>query len=274
MRTTDFALIGPGRLGLRLADRLRQRGWSWVAVRGRRHLPSALCAMVPSATVCDTWHAPATWAAPRVIFVTVPDDAISEVATRLASALEMDSSIVLHTSGLHDAGALAPCRAAGARVGSWHPLQSFPPIAAGTVQWDGVWCAVEGDLEAVEQGTSVASALGLNPWRIAATDKPRYHAAASVAANLTHILVAEAARVMSGCGLPQGDGEHPLWPLVEASLRGALEGPGLDRLTGALARADIATITRHLAVLDEPLREAYQALSKVVTQATVSTEER
>jgi len=267
MTDSRFALIGPGRLGLRLVARLQERGWSCVAVRGRRQISDRLREQFAAGTLCDTWSAPAGWVPPRVVFATVPDDAIATVAVRLADAFDLTDSVVLHTSGLHGAALLDPCRARGARVGSWHPLQSFPALTAGPVRWDDVWCAVEGDPEAVRIGTDLATELGLNPWRIAAHDKIRYHAAASVAANLTHILVAEAARVLSSCGLPQGDGEHPLWPLVETSLRAALREPGLAHLSGPLARGDSATVACHLQVLSEPLGEAYRALAKVVRAA-------
>ena len=266
MTTSRFALIGPGRLGLRLAARLLDRGWICVGVRGRTRLPDPQRSTLPSGTPCDTWERPTRWAPAQVLFATVPDAEIENVATDLARSFDLTWATVLHTSGLHDANSLEPCRRRGGRVGSWHPLQSFPSLAAGPVRWDGVMCAVEGDIEAVRVGTAIATELGLRPWQIAAEDKVRYHASASVAANLTHILVAEAARIMSSCELPMGDGDHPLWPLVETSLRNALREPGLDLLTGPLARGDSSTVERHLEVLPKSLGKVYEALARLAAE--------
>jgi predicted short-subunit dehydrogenase-like oxidoreductase (DUF2520 family) len=221
---------------------------------------------LPSATVADTWASPLTWDPPGLVFICVGDRAIASVAADLARTFELGGVTLLHTSGLLTAETLAPGRDAGAEVASWHPLQSFPPLELGSVAWDGVPCAVEGDPGAVEVGFAVARDLGLRPWLIDPADKVRYHAAAAVAGNLTHVLVAAARDLLSGCGLPTAAAGHPLQPLVETALRAALTASDLDGLTGPLARGDLETVARHLASLPPALAQAYRAVVGVAEE--------
>jgi predicted short-subunit dehydrogenase-like oxidoreductase (DUF2520 family) len=263
---SDFALVGPGRLGLRLALRLVERGYRCTAVRGRRPLAAGWRALLPSATLVDTWEAPSAWSPPALLFLCVGDGSVTVAAADLAAAFALTGVTLLHTSGLLTAESLAPGREAGARVASWHPLQSFPPRELGPVAWDGVPCAVEGDAAAVDVGFAVARDLGLRPWLIDPADKALYHAAAAVAANLTHVLVAAARDLLTGCGLPAAAGGHPLQALVDTAVRAALTAPGLAGLTGPLARGDLDTVARHLAALPPALAEAYRAVIAVAEE--------
>ena len=264
----DWALIGAGRLGTRLAAGLAATGWRLRLVRSRSpHEPDLL----PARTVCDTWGAP--WPVPRlaVVFVCVPDAAVGDVARQLAAEADLTGAAVLHTSGLHTCELLAPCRDNGAAVASWHPLLAFPSPQSTPVSWAGAPCAVEGDLPAVDIGFAAAHDLGLLPWRIRPEDKPLYHAAAAVASNLTHILVAAAARLIADCGLPAEGGPSGLQPLVMGSVEAALSAPGGERLTGAIARGDWETVAAHLAVLPPPLAKVYEALIPLVRESRAKT---
>lgn len=257
MAALSIAVIGPGRLGLRLARAVSTAGVACVAIRGRRMPGPDHLELLPPAVVWDTWDEPALWSA-DVLVIAVPDASIATVADGLAAG-DLRGPVVLHTSGLLDSGALEPCRRTGAAVGSWHPLQSFPSPLTAPVRWDGVPCAIEGAPGAVDRGAELACLLGMTPWTIAREDKPRYHAAAAVASNLTHILVAHASRQLRRCGLPAPEG---LLPLVTTSVESAVRSPDLSRLTGAISRGDRATVERHLEVLPEGIAAAYRALMR------------
>jgi len=192
----------------------------------------------------------------------VPDRAIASVAERMASELDLTGRVVLHTSGLHDAEEIAACRSAGAAVGSWHPLLSFGPSPPSPEAWQSAACAVEGDPAAVAAGDRLAAAAGLWAWTIRPVDKVRYHAAAALAGNLTHLCILAARYELEGCALPPGASGRLLRPLVESSVEAALTARGFESLTGALARDDAATVARHLAVLAPDLADAYAALAR------------
>jgi predicted short-subunit dehydrogenase-like oxidoreductase (DUF2520 family) len=259
MAGLDFAVVGPGRVGLQLARQFINHGGRCLGIRGRN--PQRPTEIAPGLrdVVFDTWREPRLRAAP-IVFVTVPDRQIADVATDLAASLALDGSVVLHTSGLLTADALGPCREAGATVGSWHPLQTFPPIGAREAVWTDVWCAVEGDPAACELGFEVAHLLGMHPWRIEPEHKAVYHAAAAVAANLSHVLVVLGGQLLQECGLRPEKGPSPLAPLVLASTRNALDARQFENLTGAIARRDHATVRKHLEVLPAPVAAVYREL--------------
>ena len=256
----EFAVIGSGRLGTALATSLAAAGLRSSRVRARDAAGAARVAAQLDELRVDHWDAPADgpWAA--LVLVCVPDPEIETVARRLAPELGAGYT-VLHTSGRLTSDVLAPCGRSGAAVGSWHPLQTFTGGLVSPRQWRGVPCAIEGDPEAVAAAEALSVTLGACPWRIRPEVKPRYHAAAAVASNLTHLLVAGARDVMRSCGLPNDLG---LWPLVRDSTRSALEHPDLDGLTGALARGDDDAVRRHLESLPPTLREVYRVLAEAL----------
>src|SRR5690606_36941063 len=89
-----------------------------VLARTRTRLPSPL------------GHSLSRWLKPLaeadLVLVAVPDDEVGAVAGVVAQlGVLRRGQVVLHTSGLLDAGALAALKATGASLGSFHPLQSF-----------------------------------------------------------------------------------------------------------------------------------------------------
>ncbi len=260
----NLLVVGSGRLGLQLAAAVRDAGGTVRAVLSR----TPGIRTVPGSDVPVTgWESAGDALAAPLIVLAVPDAAISAVSERLAGHGPLDGRCVLHTSGLHTSGLLSACRAAGAAIGSWHPLATFPLLTLRRAAWRGVRAAVEGDPAAVEAAAGLSRLLECRQWIIDPADKPRYHAAASVAANLTHILVAAAVREAAAAGLP--DPGEALEPLVIASSRAALGHPGLEALTGPLARGDDETVRRHLEVLPPSLAAAYRAVADLVPSGEV-----
>ena len=258
MDPLDIALVGPGRLGSALLHHLAASPHRCRVVRARRPEPGNNIG--PVTAIRDTWDAPRPWPPVDLVLLSVPDRAVGEAARRLtAGGVIRKGLVVLHTSGPLTSEVLDPCRRAGAAVGSWHPLQSFPS-GGPPPPLDGVLCAVEGDPAAVETGERLAADLGMTPWRIAPGDKALYHAAVSLAANMGHVLVVEARRLLEAAGLERDHTAGALAPLMRASLEAALAARGYEALTGPAARGDVAVVRRHLEVLPPRLSEAYAAL--------------
>lgn len=212
----------------------------------------------------DHWQRPLPWPDVPLVIISVPDQSIPTVAAALARASSLGGVAVLHTSGLEGSGILAPCRSAGASVGSWHPLQSFPASAQET-RWEGVACAIEGDAAALATGRALALQLGMRPWRIAEHDKPLYHAAASVAANLPHVMIAVARLLIDSGSGPDKLPPDALEILVRTSVDAALASHGLEGLTGPLARGDMETVRRHLEALPTEVGAVYRAVAALVS---------
>lgn len=212
---------------------------------------------------------PAQALASRVILITTPDDAISEVAHELARVGQslLQGKIVLHTSGAVDSTALRPLAEAGASVGSMHPLQSFSGI--GVPPLEGKVFAIEGDRTAVRVASQMARALGGSPMPVPSSEKPLYHAAASMAAG--HVLAIEeaATRLLMHLGMRRREAVRALLPLTRQVLDNFERLGPRSAWTGPLSRGDLKVVAAHIAALaasPDEFGSAYAALNRLAAR--------
>jgi predicted short-subunit dehydrogenase-like oxidoreductase (DUF2520 family) len=265
---SQWFLVGAGRCGVQLARAMRAAGLALAGVEvrsasGRARVRRAL----PGVRVVTSGEPlpPA-----EAILVAVPDSAIPGCAARLAPLLHASTTVVLHTSGLAAAEALAPVARSGRSAGSLHPLASFSSATGPLVELHGAVATVEGDPAAVRAARQLAAALGMRPVRIAAAAKPAYHAAAALAANMTHALVATAAGALREVGFSHRDAAAALGPLVAGSVAAALSARGMENLTGPLARGDAEAVAAHLAALPAAAADAYRAVAALALGAVTA----
>jgi predicted short-subunit dehydrogenase-like oxidoreductase (DUF2520 family) len=249
-----FALAGPGRAGTTLAVALAARGWTPVAVAGRRvDAPSTVAASarlgVPAVGVAEAGRAA------DLVLIATPDAAIADTGLALAPGLR-SGALVVHLSGACPLEELDKLRAErpDVAVGALHPLQSLPSVEQGVTRLPGSWCAVDGPVE-VER---LALTLGMRPFRVAPGQRARYHAAATIASNHLVALLGQAVRVAEAAGVPP----EALFALVRASIANVDELGARDALTGPVARGDADTIARHLDALPVDERAAYRVLAR------------
>ena len=216
-----------------------------------------------------------------VLLLTVPDRLIGAVAEQLVHTCVKSASteaadrkqslmgkIFLHCSGSMGLEELAPLAAAGVHVGSLHPLQSF---AGGATQLAGVYMAVDGDEAACEAATAIATALGGHPFRVPAAERAAYHAAACICSNYAVAVEALAQRLMSRWLGDEAAAWQALLPLFKGTAAN-LERTASPRtaLTGPIARGDVTTVAKHLAVLPPELLEAYCSLGLATTKLALA----
>lgn len=181
-----------------------------------------------------------------LVFVTVPDDAVADVA---ASLRLYAGQAAVHTSGGLGADVLEAARAAGTAIGSFHPLVAFAEQTAAVAALRGATVAVEGDAELLEILAALATDIGAQPVRLPAGGKAAYHAAAVMAAGGFIGLLDGIAEVARGAGLDEQGALAIYAPLIRQSLANA-ESLGIeDALTGPFVRGDEGTIRDHLAAL-------------------------
>ena len=245
-------VVGLGRLGAALARGLAAHGWQlegWSRSARRR---------IPGVGV-HAGGAPASIDA-RLVLLTVPDRAVGLVAADLAArGLVGRGQVVAHCAGALGLEPLRPAAEAGAEIGSLHPLVA---ATGGAVQLGGRTAAVDGTAGAVRLLRRVARTVGLRAIAVPASERVRYHAAASLAANGLVALADLAAGLLAGAGLGREQALAALLPLLESSLQN-LEKRGLpDALTGPVARGDAAVVEDHLRALDGEAALAYRALMR------------
>jgi len=273
----SLAIIGAGRVGRALGRGLREAGWRIGAVVTRSEASARRAVRFIGAGKAFgglTRHVLLS----QVILITTPDDEIVIVVRELAriSEEELRGSVVLHTSGAMDSGALEVLRAHGATVGSMHPLQSFSGVHVPSLE--GRVFAIEGETQAVRVARRIARELGGSPVRVAGGKKLLYHAAAAMAAG--HILAVEeaATQLLGSLGMKRREAVRALLPLTRQVLDNFETLGPRAAWTGPLARGDFKVVRAHLQALRDSPEEfvlAYEALSRlallVLAQDTAGT---
>lgn len=234
MDLNSIAIIGPGRGGTAIRDRLRARGRDALLTRDPR-----------DATTAD------------LVLVATPDDAIATVAAGLGS--------VAHLGMLSGA---TPLAALGGRSGRFvlHPAQTLA-LDAGAAQLDGTTAFITGrDAAGWAAAAALCEALDVRAVELDEHVRPLPHVACVIASNYVVALEALAVDLLGRAGVDRPTAIAALRPLVERTVARSLGGDGFVP-TGPVARGDAGTIRRHLAALDRAAPDTaalYRALGEAL----------
>lgn len=271
----SVTIIGAGRLGTALACALAACGYSISAVVTRRRQHSAraqalISARPPAFTFAQLDQLPES----DLLLITTPDAAIAATASRLAqsfrksslsptSSLSCNSSpgtmspkqpIALHASGALSSEELADLRDVGFAVGSLHPLISVSDPLIGAKSLRRAFYCLEGEARAVRLAKRMVRDLGGHSFTIGASRKALYHAAAVMTSGHVVALFGFAAELLRDCGLTERTAHGVLVPLLRSTLENLSTQSPARALTGPFARADIATVRKHVAALSAAAR--------------------
>ncbi|MBI2907254.1 MAG: DUF2520 domain-containing protein [Chloroflexi bacterium] len=253
-----IGFIGAGTVGTALAVRLKEKGHQVVAVASRTRASAKKLADRVGCQALDTPQDVAD--ATDIVFITTPDDSIPVVASQVGWHFGQS---VLHCSGVDSLDVLEPARTAGARVGGFHPLQSFASIDHAIQNLPGSTFALEAEPPLLDTLQAMAEALGGDWVRLGAGDKVLYHAAAVMACNYFVTLVKLATDLWKNFGADTVEATKALLPLLKGTLNN-IENVGIPNcLTGPIARGDLGTIRMHLEALEArapELLDIYQQL--------------
>jgi len=261
--STTLNLIGAGHVGRALSRLFHTRGVfavqdvltrapaharEAVAFIGAGHAVDAMGAMRPAA----------------VWMLAVADDQIGAVAEALASSGRADGAIVFHCSGAKASTVLAPLAARGARVASVHPIRSFADPEAVAKAFEGTFCGVEGDADALALLLPAFTDIGARPVAIDANAKTVYHAASVFASNYLVTVLDAALRAYEAAGIPPEVARELARPLAGETLVNVLRLGPERALSGPIARGDAATVACQQAAVnawDAPTGKLYEALA-------------
>jgi predicted short-subunit dehydrogenase-like oxidoreductase (DUF2520 family) len=261
---TTLAIVGAGRVGRTLGQRLHELGWRIGAVVTRSETTARA-----AVRAIGEGHASAGLTrlvvAADVVLIATPDGAVRRVAVELArlGGREWRGKIVMHTSGALDRTALTPLERRGAATGSLHPLQTFSGRNA--PELEGVVFALEGSPAALRAARKIVRQLGGLPVRIEGRRKPAYHAAGAFAAGHVLGIIEAATRILMSVGFTRKQAVRALLPLTQQTLRNFERlGPAAS-WTGPVSRGDYETVAQHAAALGAFSRE-YRAAYAVLTR--------
>lgn len=268
-----IGVVGAGRVGAVLAAALRASGHTIVSVAGEsdasRGRAEALLPGVPLdkpsavARACD------------ILFLTVPDDMLANVATMLsASGAIRPGQVVVHTSGRHGLAVLAESAAVGARTLAIHPAMTFTGTAVDLERLPGCVFGVTVQPQDRSLAERLVADLGGRPIWISEEHRTLYHAGLAHGANHLVTLISEAMEILAASGAD--DPSATLRPLLTAALDNALALAD-SALTGPIVRGDAGTVRDHLEellvsaphTLPSYVAMARATLSRVVTDGRV-----
>lgn len=183
----------------------------------------------------------------KLIFLAVPDDAISNVAHRL-SEIEMDWShrAVVHLSGSKSAEVLAPVSDYGAKVASMHPLQTFTR-GDNADRFSNIWFTLQGDESVFPVLNNLIDLAGAHSNIMSAGQKSAMHLAAVFASNYLVSLMYVAEEITEKHGIENG--LEMMEPIVDQTIKNIFSKGAVQSLSGPVARGDSQTIQHHLSAL-------------------------
>lgn len=261
----DIAIIGAGTLASALGTALQRSGYRITEIVSRDTAQSLsrarkLAKRVRARAVCLR----EAELAAKIIWICVPDDAISGLAGRLARRTDWQAKIAIHSSGALGSHVLAPLKRAGALTASAHPLMTFVRISK--PELNGVPFALEGNPRALVAIRTIVRSIGGKPFPIAPEMKPAYHLFGFFSSPAVVALLTVAQRVGELAGFARRHKSHELMePIVRQTIENFFRGTPQQAFSGPLRRGDIATLRKHLVVLNKQpeLLAIYKSLAGI-----------
>jgi predicted short-subunit dehydrogenase-like oxidoreductase (DUF2520 family) len=233
--TMRIVIVGQGRVGTTVAERLRDRDHQVTLTRQ----PARDGVEIRSA---------------GCVLLAVPDDRVAECAAELAGAPWLGT--------FSGATPLAALRSERAFV--LHPVQTITREGGPDQLVGAAGCVTATEPAAAELATWLARELGLRPVAVPEELRPLPHVAAVLASNYLAAPLAASARVLAACGLDAS----LVAPLARRALEHALAAGAAATPTGPIARGDAGTVERHLEALRERAPDA-EALYRTLGIATL-----
>jgi len=204
-----------------------------------------------------------------VWMLTPPDGQIVPCGTALAaSGLLRPGNIVFHCSGALPSRDLAAVLG-GTAVASVHPLKSFADPSLAVQNFDGTYCAAEGDAAALAVLTPAFERIGARVSAMDSAYKTVYHAASVIVCNYLTALLETGLRGYEKSGFKRDDALRMMEPLVRETIDNVFRLGTVDTLTGPIARGDHAVVARQvdaLAAWDPHVADIYKKLGTVAVE--------
>ena len=268
----SVAVVGPGRMGLALAEALAGPGeLAEVTVFGRRPEPPRHPAFALS-DVRYTYGLEPLSTGCRALFLAVPDEALPEVAHHLAAqGPAPEGCAAFHLSGALPSDVLAPLHAAGYEVGVFHPWIVVSDAPGGARRLSGARISVTASPEAFRVARELALLMGADVFQIPAARRALANAVVSMVESYLPVLVGGAVPLLDRVGLPPEEAAEALVPLLRSVLSEIEERGPSEALRLSMERVDADALDVHLKALDGEERRLYAWLREIVTVRSAST---
>jgi len=210
-----------------------------------------------------------------IIFVTVPDDAIENVAYEISKKIREDlicGKVFIHCSGVLSSIVFETLKNKGAYSCSLHPMQTFADKERGWQGLYGIYYGFEGDNKAREIIMPIILSFKGKVLDIDKEIKPLYHAAACISSNYLTALLYAAGCLFEKCGVELRVGLDALMPLVVNTINNIKAIGPVNALTGPISRGDAGTVATHIDAMKKiipELLEIYNALGMLTVRLSL-----
>lgn len=257
-------IIGAGKLGAALAEKLQSIGLLAFVVDRSGRLSEADFPSIKLYRAIEDIDTAADF-----ISLPVPDSEIRNVAEQLAVKFA-DSPVIksiCHFSGTMPRAELSPAGVIAEKLFATHPMQTFG-VSRSDV-FNGIFWGIDADDNAIETADEFVRLLGGFPFPLSEVikeNKAMYHAIGVSAANFLQSAVEFSRLLTTNSNLPE---KQLLLPILRTAFDNAISAINSNQdfpITGPIARADIATIEKHLESLanNEDLAAIYRDNSRAL----------
>ena len=251
MKKITFSVVGSGRLGTCLARALVRTAFQLESLYSLHRKSAEESRQIIGAGRVRSSLTEAV-AQGEIILLTVKDDYLAEVISRLSSlSLDWASKYVFHTSGLYSSTILKELQEKGATTGALHPLQSFPRKDLPPEIFHQIFFVFDGSEKALSLAKQIAESLGGQLITLPPHQRPLYHTACSLASNYLVGLIYASSSLLQEAGLNQRESVALLRPLICQTINNIQEMGIEESLTGPLQRGDLKTMAQQLAALKD-----------------------
>lgn len=200
-----------------------------------------------------------------LIFITTPDDLISDVAAKFSWK---PGQSVVHCSGVRGLSVLGPARAQGALVGAFHPFQTFSNVTSSkeaTRRFAGIYFAIEAQGRLLKMLQEMAKNLGGKVLCVENKHRALYHSSAVLSCGYIVTLLYSAVQLWKGIGLSEKEALDAIGTMAYSTVQSVRRYGLVSTVTGPVVRGDITTLNRQLRALsinDTGLLKLFIALTE------------
>ena len=246
-RFSSVGIIGAGRLGCSLALALKENNYNLTAVFSRNTTVKKTIRKFDS-LIKLTSSPQEVVEFSDIIFITSNDDNVSKLANSLSLTSKKS---LLHCSGSLSLDVLLGNHDTKIRVGSFHPMQTFPNITS-SKNFKNIFFCIDSTDDFLETWLEqLAGALRSQVIKIHSNDRDLYHAICILNCGLISSLIAHSSKLWAHIGIDSEIGLQATLPMLKTTLDSISKFGSLESITGPLIRGDTKTIKRHLQVLDK-----------------------
>ena len=243
----DIAFVGTGNVAFRFSLALQEKGYDIPHIYGRteKHRDRLVKALRTNGASTQPACTYTDLTSDTLVVIAVTDDAISDVVKEMAAGMAGQDRLpaVVHTSGATDIAVMRPLEEIGCRCGVMYPLMTLSRNK--NVEFRDVPLLLEtADSDLATMLDSIASDLGSEHYFYSSEQRLKMHVAAVFTTNFVNYLL--------GLAFPIVQHDHPLLiPSTIEAVRNAFLHTPASTLTGPARRGDMATIQKHLDLLEK-----------------------